>query len=229
MEEKQKSKFGLGILVGVLITLVIGLSAFIIYDKVLNKTDNNTEIKEEIRDNQEENKNNEDVVLNYETVRVSEDLYYYKLIVNGKDSGLTGIISDVNKLTDALIFGYSETTSPTTIYIVDKDAKIVNSFIGNVGYNYKNAKEPYIRTKGTTIRNGYTISGNDIYIKSDNLEQDPESVVCNKKDQADYIVQYTEKFTYLGNGKFSDSVVTETTTVKEYMQNENIECRGSYN
>lgn len=230
MEEKQKSKFGLGILVGVLITLVIGLSVFIIYDKVLNKENNdNNEIKEELTDNgKDENQtSNEEVELNYETVDISANgLNYNKLIVNGKDTKLTGIISDVYKLNDVLVVDISYALSPSSIYIIDKDAKIVNSFIGN---SYTNIQEPYIKTKGGIIREGYTISGNDIYLKSDNLSQDPEAVVCNKKDQADYIVQYTEKFTYLGNGKFSDSVVTETTTVKEYIQNENIECRGSYN
>lgn len=39
MEENKKSKLGLGILIGVLVALIIGLSAFIIYDKVLSKDD----------------------------------------------------------------------------------------------------------------------------------------------------------------------------------------------
>ena len=37
MENKQKNKLGLGILIGVLIGLFLGLGAFIIYDKVIDK------------------------------------------------------------------------------------------------------------------------------------------------------------------------------------------------
>ena len=40
---ENKSKLGLGILIGVLITLVIGLSAFIIYDKFLSNTNSNND------------------------------------------------------------------------------------------------------------------------------------------------------------------------------------------
>jgi len=36
VEKKEKSKFGLGILIGLLITIIIGLFVFIIYDKVLS-------------------------------------------------------------------------------------------------------------------------------------------------------------------------------------------------
>lgn len=41
MEENKKNKMGIGILIGVLITLVIGLTGFIVYDKLLSKSDNN--------------------------------------------------------------------------------------------------------------------------------------------------------------------------------------------
>lgn len=41
MEENKKSKLGLGILIGLLIAVVLGLTGFIIYDKVLTKDDNN--------------------------------------------------------------------------------------------------------------------------------------------------------------------------------------------
>lgn len=43
MEEKKKSKLGLGILIGILMILVIGLVSFIVYDKMLSKErDNNS-------------------------------------------------------------------------------------------------------------------------------------------------------------------------------------------
>ena len=42
MEENKKSKLGLGVLIGVLVTLVLCIGVFIVYDKVLSK-DNNTD------------------------------------------------------------------------------------------------------------------------------------------------------------------------------------------
>ncbi len=45
MENKQKSKLGLGILIGVLIAVIILLTGYIVYDKVIAKDKNNTEEK----------------------------------------------------------------------------------------------------------------------------------------------------------------------------------------
>ena len=45
MEIKQKSKLGLGILIGVLIAVIILLTGYIVYDKVIAKDKNNTEEK----------------------------------------------------------------------------------------------------------------------------------------------------------------------------------------
>lgn len=45
MENKQKSKLGLGILIGVLIAVIILLTGYIVYDKVIDKDKNNTEEK----------------------------------------------------------------------------------------------------------------------------------------------------------------------------------------
>lgn len=50
--ENKKNKFGLGIFIGILVTIVIGLSGFIIYDKVLS---NNNEVKNEDKDKNETN------------------------------------------------------------------------------------------------------------------------------------------------------------------------------
>ena len=44
MEEKKPNKLGLGIVIGVLIALVIGLSGFIIYDNVLENDNKQSEV-----------------------------------------------------------------------------------------------------------------------------------------------------------------------------------------
>jgi len=53
--EQNKNKLGLGILIGVLVTLVICLSAFIIYDKVLSDDSNQIEETDKNQNNNKEN------------------------------------------------------------------------------------------------------------------------------------------------------------------------------
>lgn len=86
--EETKNKFGLGIMMGILITLVIGLSVFIIYDKFLSNTDNNnnnTEVNENIND-KESNENDKIINLSeseskelFEKIKVYNDYFidYY--------------------------------------------------------------------------------------------------------------------------------------------------------
>ena len=221
METNRNNKLSLGIVIGILISVVFILVGYIIYDKFLINDGDNQSVKEET-DKEEDNDNivDNEIEINYELVDVKVDMFNFsKLIVNDKDTKLVGGMNNINRLYDAIIFNYSDSISPITIYIVDKNAKIINSFVGN---NYINIKEPFIKTKGGTIRDGYNISDNSVYIKSDNLEQDPEAVVCKLQDTE--VVKYTEQFRYLGNGKFSDSIIVDTTTVKQYKENNKMVC-----
>ena len=65
--ETKKSKLGLGIFMGVLIGLIIGLSGFIIYDKVVNNNKDNSMVKDNqnVNDNDDGNQgeNSDDVVI----------------------------------------------------------------------------------------------------------------------------------------------------------------------
>ena len=51
MEENKKSKLGLGIIIGVLVSLVIGLTGFIVYDKVSSDDNNKVENENTSNDN----------------------------------------------------------------------------------------------------------------------------------------------------------------------------------
>jgi len=79
MEENKKSKLGLGILIGVLITLVVCMGTFIIYDKVLNNNDDNSKIE----DNDNTNIKEDNVVIEKE-ISINDDTVQnlYKTFVN---------------------------------------------------------------------------------------------------------------------------------------------------
>lgn len=61
MEENKKSKLGLGILIGLLIALVIGLTGFIIYDKVLVDDEDNKQVVNSDTTNNAEKEENDSV------------------------------------------------------------------------------------------------------------------------------------------------------------------------
>lgn len=98
MEEKKKSKLGLGILIGLLIAIIIGLTGFIVYDKVLNKTDekeqseNNDKVENEITDNDinQDNSSNEsddeivtELDLSSTLVSSLSQVFYGKFLTSG--------------------------------------------------------------------------------------------------------------------------------------------------
>lgn len=226
----EKNKLGLGILIGVLTTLVIIMGVFIIYDKVLSNDNEQVENNDDIVDennstndtDKESNQNSDGVKLNYEIVTVNNEPVQKKLIVNGKDTGIVGIdIYDINYSEDALLLTVNDIDS-ITIYLVNKDAKVINSYVGK---NYTNAiNKNTTSVAGAIIRNSYMIDTENggIYITSDDLGQDPQYVVCSKQDND--IVEYTEWFKYFGNNEFSTDTNIIKTTAKEYIQKNNIKC-----
>lgn len=226
MEKEKSGKFGLGILVGVLITLVIGMGAFIIYDNVLSNDNSDTQIEDNDnnadKDNEQE-EDNSDVKSSYDIVSVGDDLGQKKLLVNGKDTEIIGLdIYDVHYLAD--VDSYLLTVSgmdSISIYIVGKDANVVKKFVGN---SYVVDDENTTKVLGGVIRNSYKFDNatGGFYITSDNLSQDPTYVVCNK--EANDIVQYTEWFKYLGNGNFSSETNVTSVTAQEYININNINC-----
>ncbi|MDD6224328.1 MAG: hypothetical protein PUB18_04935 [bacterium] len=68
MEQKHK-QIGLEILIGVLITIIIGLSVYMIYDKVLSKNDKENIVQNNNTINNEDNSNTK----NEQSNHVNED------------------------------------------------------------------------------------------------------------------------------------------------------------
>ena len=72
---------------------------------------------------------------------------------------------------------------------------------------------------------GYEIKGNSIYVKSHKLAQDDVAVVCRLQAQnKNEDVVFTEKFDYLGNGRFSDLVKDSSIKSDEYIRDNNVDC-----
>lgn len=226
MEENKGNKLGLGIIIGVLVCLVIGLSAFIIYDKVLskdkvddsqqkvplNKDDDN---QQEVPLDKDDNKQQE-VTLDY---RIEGTTPNKKILVNSKYVDVTGTnIEVIGKLNDVLVIKVWSFDF-YTYYVIDKNASIVSVFAGSGASTNYNAT--YL--KGTFMGE-CTIENNSLIIKSDIVASEPTFISCSKNDND--IVEYTEKFTYLGNGKFSSSTLVKTTTAQQYRQNNNISCNS---
>lgn len=158
------------------------------------------------------------IEISYDIVSDSNNVSNKTIIVNGKNTSISGVdITNVNKLKDALIFMVSDIGS-SYIYVVDENGNTLNKIVGSS----IESNSPYISAKGNVISENYLIDGNDITVVSNSIGQDPVSTVCYFKD--DQIVKYTEKFIYLGSGRFSNPEVINQVSAKEYKSLENIKC-----
>ncbi len=208
----KTNKLWLGILIGVLVSLIMGFSGFMIYNQVMDKnnnTDNGTSSLEEDGFSQE-------VTLDY---TIEGTMPNVKILVNNQYVDLTGTnIEVIGKLNDILVIQVAS-FDLYSYYGIDQNARIVASFIGNGSSSENNANTIELRGNfpGTCV-----IENNSLVITSDVVASEPTYNSCSKND--DDIVEYTETFNYLGNGNFSDSILTSTMTAREYILNHNINC-----
>jgi len=175
----------------------------------LNNNSNNKE---------EQNK----ISYNIVTETVPNGIPLKKLYVNKKLVTFQGSDIEVTQLSDILIVEVSFASS--TLYAVDKDANIIGVFVPENNDYYENLQKVVTRAN---YRDKYRIDGNDLYVTTDRLAQDPHYALCNRITIDDDIVMYEEKFTYLGNSKFSWPTVVNTITRKQYMQEHNISCSNN--
>lgn len=169
-----------------------------------------------------ENNENQDISYKIVDEPSNEGIVFKQLYVNDKlvnfENKATNI--EVKQLNDILIVETS--LASKTLYVVSKYASVIGVFTTSNNNFYKNTN--ILPTK-YTYRDTYRIEGNNIYVQTDKLSQDSKYALCNllaSKD--DEVVLYEEKFEYLGNNKFSTSIVTNKVTRKEYMQKYNIKC-----
>ena len=80
MEENKKSKLGLGILIGVLVSLIIGLAGFIVYDKVLSEDNNKVENENASNNNNTGSENVTELSLSNTLVNSLSNIFYGKYL-----------------------------------------------------------------------------------------------------------------------------------------------------
>ena len=174
--------------------------------------------------NEENNVNNNIKNIPYKIVdeTSNEGVVFKKLYVNGKEISFENKATNIEviQMNDILIV--ETALSSKTLYAVSKDASVIGVFTTSNNNFYKNTN--IIPTK-YTYRDTYRIEGNSIYIQTNKFSQDSKYALCNLlAGKDDEVVLYEEKFEYLGNNKFSTSIVTNKVTRKEYMQKYNIKC-----
>lgn len=211
-KEPQKSKFGQGLITGILVCLVIGLSAFIIYDKVLSKDkDNNTnsDNQQEVTPSASPESNNNDS--NNNTQSESKELDINSTIVNSLSKlfildKVNSSFFDKDDLSTAwsFVYGdglYSKDVINSSDLSVDTKLLFAYKSLGilyNVGESYLESeiKEEYIKLFGN---NNYKVV-DEIY----NLKYN----ATTKKYESVGIIGGNETL-YVTNTKIQKAILTK--------------------
>ena len=223
MEENKKSKLGLGILIGVLVTLVIGLSVFIIYDKVLSNDDNQSEVNES-NNNSNDSSNENDMtssdfdISKFDTTKEAingPSGFGYELVTNDNSASSVGLSISLNenKRSATITIDWSKYGS---IYGTSSWMNVVNEY--EVTNFTKNIKEVYIGGFGQT-------SGDEtaFYIMEDGtVEYTPiEHALGNNGSSSETILK--------SYGEFENvSEVVKVVTASDYPINSEYATSGAY-
>lgn len=219
--ENKRNGLGLGILIWLLVVMIIGLSSFIVYDKLIAKDskndnsdkDNVKEIEDDSKDEVSYDKITYDVVTSENTFELS--------INNKKVEDINGnSIEIIKQVKDALIIKVFN-LDYFDYYFVDKNAKILAVIVGSGAEADNNIDYQILKLTGN-FTGECSFDTDELLCRSDNVQSEPQYISCNK-DEND-IVEYVEKINYLGNGKFSKPTIREKITAKEYISNHNILC-----
>lgn len=130
----------------------------------------------------------------------------------------TAGVTKITQLKDVALFnkvGYDT----SILYIVNGNGGVIFSAGGkNVDDNIK------VKLAGEVYRGTYSVDDSIIYITSDNLGQDPEYTACNATGTDK--VQYIQKMTYLGDGKFGALTLSSSVTAQQYITSNKIICNN---
>mgnify|MGYP004640781541 CR=1 FL=1 len=235
--EQKKSNKGLIILVIIFGVIILGLSGFIVYDKLIKREnnkpttekDNNSNKSEDNNAEKKEEDNKTEEIKTYDKINYRIEKYTFdgdewtNLYINEKlfqypASEGRNYYASVEQLADILIVKVG-TVTDLSIYVVNSNGEAIGSFQWAPS-SYENLKYTYVTIGYPT--GVYSIEGNTITMETEDLFQDPKYIACNA--EPDRIVKAKEKFTYLGNGEFSKSEMLEKTTAKEYIEQNNWDC-----
>lgn len=145
-----------------------------------------------------------------EKIKISENSLY----INGKkvtDVEFGHLTKDyIYDLGDLILVSYC--VSHCKNYFIDENGKV----IGTIGKIKDTTFSAMINPKYDDIQIS-EVKGKDIYILSYNYNTQDASSICNRSREDE--VSVIEKYTYKGNGKFSDSELINTNTVGNLIDN----------
>lgn len=187
MEKEKNGKFGLGILVGILITLVLAMGAFIIYDKVLSNDNNKTPVEDNNENKQDEEKEDDHEDKTVTELSISDSvivkelintywLDYYeksqqyngKLFYHEKEKTLS---SDLNNKIKMFIVAKNIKSSNITPYSIENggDSKIYYLTEFEKIYKKLFGKDTQFLYESTTSGDFRTCPGTELYNNNSDL------------------------------------------------------------
>ena len=219
--ENKKSKLGLGIFIGVLVGIIIGLSGFMIYDKLISN-DSKIDSANEDKTNKDNDNITDEISYDKITYNVVTSENAFELSINNKKvEGINGnSIEVIKQVKDALIVKTFD-LDYFNYYFVDKNAKILAKIVGSGEETDNNVDYQILKLTGN-FAGECSFDADDLLCRSDNVQSEPQYISCSKGDSD--IVEYVEKINYLGNGKFSNPTIRKKITAKEYISTHNILC-----
>ena len=235
----NKSK---NIIIIVLLMVAVALTTFVVTKKMLVTDNSSNEQKSTTNAQTNEGKDNATTDSNTTTdntttnvaTKVSYKLDKKQLYVNDKATGIYAV-SKISEIDDIIVFlGTKENINKDGSFDYPMSVVAINSE-GRIIYTFKDESESSssknnivadntVKLKASLIRKEdyFKVSNKSIYITTDNFAQDGEYVAChsNGKD----VLTYTEEFSYLGNGKFSNSKILQSLTASEYIAQNGVSC-----
>lgn len=224
MEQKKSNKV-LIILVIIFGVIILGLSGFIVYDKLIKRENNKPTTEKDNNSNkskdnnaekkEEDNKTEEIKKYSYINYKILDEERGMSLYVGDKEVFKELAIIRVDRFADLLIV--MPEAGGSCVTAVNSNGEILGMF----GYDrYKDL------TEGRHAED-YYIEDDTLVIKSESVGHDPITNLCRSDVTPDTIVKATERFKYVGNGDFVKTEVLEKITAKEYLEKYNLKCGTS--
>lgn len=237
-EEKDKKKIinsNLGIFIILLFAVVCTLADYIIIERYIRECDCpkcETTSNEVISDNTDNTQVTENRI-NYPKIKVVkgslsgantefEKIIPTSITINGNivEYEFQDSINDFAVLDDVVLVNVNH-VNYNTLDVIDFNGNIIFKYGGQSNSNVANIHS----LTGNIFRGNYKIEGNNLIISSDNLGINRDAFACKAFERnINEGIQFVQKTTYLGNGRFSELSVINTVSVGDFVNENSIDC-----
>lgn len=215
MEENQIKKSNKGLIL-IVILILIGLTGYIVYDKVINKEEKEiTTEKKDKQDNKIDDNKINNKISSYEVK--DEENSCKRLFINGNETQIFGNFDVLKFKSDDYILVEGTINSCENFinghyYIVTANKNITAI---NGTDEIDNSGIPKVIVTGKNVRN-INVDNNKIVVTSDNGGQEPLNI-AESMDNKDMLFEFVDELTYNSNGSFSLKTIKKT-TVEDYLK-----------